>query len=405
MKKRIILVDPITGGHNAFYLTLLTRSFIKKGAQVDIISGDKDETQLFLEKYISDSISGTKVIELNITKKDIKLPVGRLNQLATVSYIWYKTFRRIQRLERKYDIKYDMVFIAWLEFYIKYFTTNIYVNKYLPRIIKFLTHRPWSGIYFHPRYLRRPEKYPMLERDGTSVSRLFTETGCRMLFTLDEGIRDKLAKDLEPVPVRWLPDIPLTWRCDYDWPVLDNIKQQAGDKLTILLTGVLNRFKGVEEFIELATKPEFKEYFFVLAGRLNIDRLSAEVRKKIKSRAIPNLYVYPEFIPTEEQMNALIATSDMIYLHYKKFTHSSSLQVKAAKLETPAIVINDHLIRERAEEWGGSLILDHTSELTPQKLEKLLETEYKRDTKLESFNFQQFSQKIGRVVSSQKDEK
>jgi len=89
-----------------------------------------------------------------------------------------------------------------------------------------------------------------------------------------------------------------------------------------------------------------------MAGRLNTVHLSEEAQKRINNGAVPNLYVYPEFIPTEEQMNALIAMSDYIYLHYRKFTHSSSLQVKTAKLGTQVIVMNRHLMRERARKVG-----------------------------------------------------
>ena len=402
MAETIFITDPLTSGHHKAYQVLLSSALATADVDIDVdvhlLTGDRPALERLMKEHAPECCPNITFHQIDVSPREVTLPVGRYNQLLTVLRLWYHLFRSVKRIEKKHDIIADLVFLPWLDSFISDYHNNWYVNRWLPFFLRWITHRPWSGIYFHPRYLRRPEKYPMLERNGTSVSTLFTETGCRMLFTLDEGIRDKLAKDLEPVSVRWLPDIPLTCRCDFEWPELDNIKQQAGDKAIMLLTGVLNRFKGVEEFIKLAAKPSFNGYFFVLAGRLNIDRLSAEVRKKIKNKAIPNLYVYPEFIPTEEQMNALIASSDMIYLHYKKFTHSSSLQVKAAKLETPAIVINDHLMRERAKEWGGSLILDHPSELTPQKLEKLLETEYNQDTNLESFSFQQFSQKIGCIV-------
>lgn len=231
------------------------------------------------------------------------------------------------------------------------------------------------------------------EEEG-STSDLFTKTGCQGIFILDEELKAPLQKELAPVPVRWLPDIALTQERKDDWVPLRELKSIKKGRPVILLTGVLNRYKGVAEFVDLAGRCRDKNWLFVMAGQLSRGAFSDEELEKITQSGLPNLHTMFEFIPREEHINELIATSDIIYCHYPEFTHSSSIQIRTGLLGTKSIVVNEYLMKTRCKKMGTCFHFSTGEEVGPSTLEEVLNRPAGPSEFLDDFTFAHFREQL-----------
>jgi len=397
MGNTLYICDPAGGGHHISYLVMLGRAFSRRFERIHILTGDVERLESELSRYAEkEEQSRIEIHPFSYKEKNIRLPLGRFNQLAEHVHRWYSTFRAVKKLERQTGDDADLVFLPWLDSYIRHYHNNWYVNRYLPVVLGAIIHRPWSGLYFHPRFLRRPEKYPMLYggEEEVSTSDLFTKTGCRGIFMLDEELKAPLQKELAPVPVRWLPDIPLTLERKDDWAPLRELKNIKKGRPVILLTGVLNRYKGVTEFVDLAARCRHKNWLFVMAGQLSRGAFSDEELERITQSGLPNLHTMFEFIPREEHINELIATSDIIYCHYPEFTHSSSIQIRAGLLGTKSVVVNEYLMKTRCEKMGTCFHFSTGEEVGPSTLEVVFNRPAGPSEFLDDFTFTHFREQL-----------
>lgn len=396
-RRHIYLIDPLTGGHHETYLVLLARAFTKNGCSVSILTQNPDRVKELVDRYAKKKQDYLSIFPFDEPIKKVNFFIGRYNQLLTKVRLWYITFGVVKKIERQTHQKADLVFLAWLDSYIDHYYNNTYVNRYLPCFVRQIVHRPWSGIFFHPRHLRLPQKYPVLENGKATRNQLYQGTNCKGLFVLDEGIKGSLGSEIAPIPVNWLPDIPNTLNCKYDWKPIIKLKERIRGRKSILLTGSLNQYKGITEFIEFARSSINNEFIFVIAGKLREDLLSSQQLDAVHSANEPNLVKILEYIPAEEHLNALIEMCDAVYCHYPDFTHSSNIQARAMLLQKKLIVINKHLMKERAERDPNSLSVDHISHLREQDVMELLNTEYELHGTVEAYTFKNFKQRIGQL--------
>ena len=103
-------------------------------------------------------------------------------------------------------------------------------------------------------------------------------------------------------------------------------------RLIIAVVGFLQKRKGFLRLMEAArAKPG--NWGFLFAGRVAGDDLSDRDKQELQRFVADppsNTVLHLEFLKEEEQLNALISRSDLLYLAYENFFHSSNIQVKAA---------------------------------------------------------------------------
>lgn len=402
MKKTIYLADYHSRGHHYRYLAAIEKAFVQLGCNVHVLCENRCEYRSQFDLNLTKKTDRKlQVHSFTASDRSFRFPIGRFNVLVNRFLLWRQTFNRIKTIEKMTGQPADMVFLPWLDSYIKNYYNNVQLNRYLPILLKSVVHRPWSGIYFHPRYLRLPTKYPMLQEPGVSRKALFTKTNCRALFTLDEGIKDRLASEVAPVQTVWLPDVLPNPQTDMNWPPLQQIQKEAGNRPVILLSGMLNRYKGVLEFIKLAESCGHKQWLFVMAGKLDEQSFQPRILEKIKKAAIPNLLTIFEHIPTEQHINGLLALSSVIYCCYPGFTHSSSIQLRGVQFGKKMVVVNEHLMKERCQKLPNCYHFKDTDSITPDSLEAVISSPLKkeatkaRDEFLSQYRFSHFKRQLG----------
>lgn len=86
--------------------------------------------------------------------------------------------------------------------------------------------------------------------------------------------------------------------------------------------------------------------------------------------------------------------ADILYLNYPNFAHSSSMQIRAAKLNTKSIVINEHLMKERCEKIDSCYYMESVEEITDESLSRIIEVKVRKSPFLDLFTFRKFKESL-----------
>ena len=77
----------------------------------------------------------------------------------------------------------------------------------------------------------------------------------------------------------------------------------------------------------------------------------AEIRQLLETKGRNNCFFKLAKVESAKEFNAFLACSDVLYLGYKNFYHSSGLLAKAAHFRKPVIAGKGYCIGERVERY------------------------------------------------------
>ena len=255
---------------------------------------------------------------------------------------------------------------------------DLYSHEYLDRrVIKDAMPAPWCGLYVHPTEMRiyKTWKRRALEnltdlfkygKMFPSRLRAFDVPMARKIYFLDEGLLQKI-KFKKSIQIGLYPE----WMYfDVDTnPELISFQRQDGQKI-LTLTGFLDKRKGLLTLIRAAKKAA-TDCFFILAGPIGYDSFTDSEKEEIseiENGSFSNILLLNRLL-TDGQVNEIIMKTDIVYLAYENFFHSSNIQPKAAFYRKPMITGPKHLISERTRRFQMGWCLP---ELTPEAVAELL---------------------------------
>lgn len=212
----------------------------------------------------------------------------------------------------------------------------------------------WSGLLFGPR----------LVRDGKNeIEPYLTHPSCKSILVLDDSFQKPYAKTVVqnlPFTVVW--DLINAKTSNEMFPLKEKIIQKANGRKIIFVGGCIGGKKYLREYIDCAKLAENEnKYFFVIIGQILAHTFSEEdqaVIKGAREKTPENMYIYDKFVDSEEEFNALINISNVIYVAHKDFPFSSNILIKAAYYNKPSIGLNEGFIGRSIEEYS----LGHTLE-------------------------------------------
>jgi hypothetical protein len=115
------------------------------------------------------------------------------------------------------------------------------------------------------------------------------------------------------------------------------------------LPGILDKLKGLIHFIRMIKLVSPEDYFFVLAGPLNISAYDQSIQDEINLfiQSTPeNCFIYLNYIEEGAKFNAVFDTLDILYLVYDNFASSSNRLTKAANFNKKVLAQNRYCIGE-----------------------------------------------------------
>ncbi len=338
---RIVLIEPHFAGHRPTYLYLYSKSLIELGHQVSIVCGEDEKCRHYLhtEKKLG-FVNVFPFVELTTTSIF----------LSKFSFYNKYIFWKRLKLSLKKLPKIDFAFFMYFDYFLFNFNQlqfnrlfhklkpAVFLNKYiLPLFIDNCLPVKWSGIVFHTsHYQNEGYKYLFTSNHNSSIA-VLDET-----FDLNFDVKNKFV----------LPDITDEVNPMVLSDLAQHIIKKANGRKIISLLGSLEKRKGIIPLLEVIQQMDPGNYFFLIAGNLDLTFSKAEKETLQRVQQLENCHLLLEGIPTEYDFNSLVKITDIIYLVYIDFFHSSNLLTKAGLFEKPVLTLHDHCIGKRVKKYN-----------------------------------------------------
>jgi len=376
----IVLVCPSSNGHHQTYLRVFARTLLELGHTVAAFTPESGNLDQWVARTCPGLSSRMRVMEL-IYPGNYHVP-GPLSVLFD-KLAWV---RFIARIIKAADLKPDLVFHTWLD------------NCLTPGLTAGLTDLTfpfkWSGLYFHPWYLRQNLGYSRWRRGPLTNHNALLSRNCPAVAVLDEGIADKLQALLGSKPVIVFPDIADDSAPDPAFPPATQIRERARGRKVIGLLGVLSKRKGMLMLLEVARRALQENWFFVFAGELLQNSFLPEEQQVLSEFVAsdpPNCFFHFQRMPDEPQFNAVVAECDILFAVYQSFMSSSNLLTKAAIFKKPVLVSDAHCMGERVRKYGIGLTIAEDSVSQCMMALRQLCGELEREGRLKSARYEEYT--------------
>jgi len=339
--KLIALVDTVWEGHHPTYLKFFAKALLESGHEVVALCPEPEEICDWVASVCSTGQSRFHASAFRESPTS-RFPIRRLRPAANALNSWIRLRNGIRAAGSKIGRLPDLTFLAWLDSYLPYMHPSV-IDRVFPHA--------WSGLYFHPRHLRRPLRFQEFRKGPLDRTIAITSSRCPAVAVLDEGVANQLHQLIRK-PVVVFPDI-----IDASLPsaangLVEEIQTKAAGRPIVGLLGALERRKGLLTLLEVARRST-DEWLFLFAGPLFEPDFTTEELALIKSLAASGgskcLFYLNRL--AEPQFNAMFQACDVIFAAYEGFLTSSNLLTKAAAFQKPLIVSKDCCMGERVERF------------------------------------------------------
>ncbi len=388
--KTIVLFDHLSGGHHETYILLYAKTLLELGNKVLIFYPEDTIFSSLKDKYGS-KIKYEKIDFINTSYKNKYLVT--VSNILKVIFLWIKTNTLIKKgLKKMGESTPDLVFFLWLDSFLGAFLKGWIIDLFF----KF----KWSGLYFHPVYLRTSDILQTIQNPESILKSRF----CSFVTVLDENISNKLSTNIDK-KVYVLPDVT-----DEELEENDLIKKsilfKANNRKVIGILGIFSKRKGLETFIDAIKMADQNKFFFVIAGDFSKNDYKKDEYESIESflkKKPENCFIIQEIL-SEKDFNTLVNSCDILFAVYKNFFHSSNILTKAALFKKYVIVSDKHLMAERVKKFNLGLCIKQENVSKLLRAMDILSTEEKIQT-LERPLFEEYfsrhsTQKLAQIFSS-----
>jgi hypothetical protein len=346
--RRVALIDWWWSGHHPTYFTHFAAALAEAGAEVVPFCPDPAHfTENLAALRLPPSV-GCRILAVQRTLPPTwsgrRLP-GWLRGKANATSVFSRLAGQLRAWERANSRKIDLVFFACI------YDGTFEEFRFAERFFGF----PWSGLYLHARSFRMPGSAIPSTGRLPCPERIFSSPNMRSVGVLDEGAVGPLGFIAGGKPVLVFPDIT-DRRCPppggASWGLSQKMLKMAAGRPVVCLVGHLMWTKGVEEFTSLALRPDMKDVFFFLGGAISWAEITPSQKAWMQQawEQAPNIYAHLERL-SEQTLNTLLCSSDVVFAAYRSFPNSSNILVKAAIFEKPVVVSDGFLMAERVRAY------------------------------------------------------
>ena len=343
--------------------------------------------------YFSESglLGYEKIRHLEMVKVEAEKPNWRKDeQLCRVEAHWQGVRLALEKLYGELGRNVG-IFHTWVDLY-----SHEYMDR---RVIEQAMPAPWCGLYVHPAELRIQKTWKrrvyenamdLIKKRRIFPSRLraFDVPKARKIYFLDEEMsaqtkfRNSILKGSFP---EW-GDVS-----SEKIPEIENLLKKPNQKI-ICLCGFLDKRKGLLTLLNSVLQLS-QDWVFLFAGPIGYDSFLVEQKKEVFEweQYPPGNVFFINRLLSNQEINQVVIFSDIVYLAYENFFHSSNVQVKAAYFQKPMIVGPRHLIADRTRRFGMGWCLP---EITEQAVADLLNQIDKKEIQrvVDSARFEEFCQ-------------
>ena len=268
---------------------------------------------------------------------------------------WQAAFQAIHSFTCLEGLTPDLIFFPFVDW--DFMATGIQ-RQMIDKIFPY----PWSGLYLNPTAfgLSRGSTKTGVIGSFLPAYNIFRSKNLIALAVLDEGPIEQL-RSYTGKPVVFFPDNMDESVSPTNSDIAKRMIEKAAGRKIIGLFGVLSARKGMKTLLQAAElcRHTHEEYFFVFAGPFYAIPPGQETEeiKHLISLAAGNCFFHLEQIEKDEEFNKLMTLSDVVFIAYYKFYHSSGILTKAAVFHKPAIVSEEYCMGERVKKYRLGLTI------------------------------------------------
>lgn len=372
-KKTIALIDWNWMGHHPTYFTEFAAAMARADAEVvPFCANPEDFNNRLSEMAENHALRNRICIAEHVNgPKPSKFRPARWRGNYEAIRLFGGLGRQLRDWERQNNRKIDLVFFACIyDWEFAHFSSS-------ERFFGF----PWTGLYLHARSLRMPGMASPYRTLIPRPEKVFGGRLLRSIALLDEGVIEKMRLITRSGNVFAFPDVAnesLPKEGALNWGLAHKIKDFAAGRKIVTLVGYLQQTKGVEEFVELAKHPSMRNTIFFLGGEPGLDGFDEATKSRLQNawEQTPNLWAHLQRLP-EESLNAVVASSDVVFAAYRNFPNSSNIMTKAAMFERPIVVSDGFLMAERVRHYClGEVVPEGDVQVLAYSVAKMLEPNY-----------------------------
>jgi hypothetical protein len=395
-KSEIVLITHWFG-HMPHFAECVLPFFLDRGYRIYHLTDKPAEASAFLSSVFGDRAAAISNLAIDVVEPE-KSSRGKDAQYGRVEAHWRGVGNSLRRLFGELGRSVG-IFHSWVD---------LYSHEYLERrVIEDAMSAPWCGLYVHPaelriyktwkrRFLENARDFFKQGRAFPSRLRAFDVPNARNIYFWDEFMptkarrffNDRCQLSVFPESIRQdgLNHIPSPSRLEIE-------SFEKSHDFVVSLTGFLDRRKGFLTLMRVAKMRSASKWGFIFGGEIRWEDFSAEEKLEIQqfiSRPPENCLCLARRLDDAE-FDFVVQKSDLVYLAYENFFHSSNVQLKAAYFHKPMIAGPQHLVAERTRRFGMGWCLP---EITEQAVADLLNQIDKKEIQrvIDSARFEEFCQ-------------
>jgi hypothetical protein len=362
MKKTIALVGISTIGHHVAFMRLFVETLLDLDYKVLVLFPD----DVYIRDWVQEHhpAKSQDVFYWGYTQPSFQVKNwGRLNDAFAMRKTWLDVARHLKKAKKQYNLSIDFVYFTWLDSYLASYLHPILVNTVFPY--------NWSGLYFHPRHYRLQAESLKDKASISDIDIVFTSKNCHNITVHDEGIIPKFQKRIGK-SVLLFPEIADDTPANPQLPAIQEIQARAKGRTVVIIAGIIDKGKRLADFIELSKMVEQDNFFFVMAGPINVMHYDLHMQTELNNFLASNpenCFIYNQYVQEGEEFNSFVAVSDIIFLIYENFPSSSNRLTKAAIFKKYVLTQNRFCTGEDVEKYGLGLTVEEGN--LPQALDAL----------------------------------
>lgn len=377
--KTVVLADTRWAGHHQTYLLELTAALLRCGVRIILMCV---HPELICERLAAAGIEASderlRGIVFHAANRSVVSKARDHDPFTTVQR-WNRTGKLIREFEASSGWKADMVFLPYLDSYLRFLPVGS-----APDILLGI---PWSGLYFRNHHLANSPSPLTLAAKGDYLLRSST---CLAVCVLDERFNDRISTISGGKQVIDFPDMTdETAPTEVVPEAAEILKLAAGRKIIGLIS--MEKRKGILTLLKtaLAALEAGKPWFFVATGPILKETFSAdelaffdEMKGRVESGELDNLYFNTSGnrIPDGEVYNSIFTSFDVVWAAYEEFEGSSNALTKASRFSIPILATAGQCIGGRVERYHmGATFAEGQVPACVEAIGEILETDHAND--------------------------
>jgi len=391
-------------GHTPFFMACIVPIFLEKGCTVYHLTDKPEEADLFFQESLGRQESRLHHLRIEEVKESHTEGIKDL-RLAEVIRHWRGVGLSLRALFARLGREVG-IFHTWVDLFSHPLLRREVIEDGMPA--------PWTGLYVHPAQFRitKSRKRQLLEtfqalikhgRWRPSTIKAFDSRFARKIYFYDELILSSVRSSFRKTTrLGAFPD-RVKQVASISRDALPGLKEfRARNPLILSLSGFLSRRKGLLTLIRLAARHQ-GPWAFLFAGGVEWDSFSEDESREIKTfiEHPPSNTLFLGRKMVDAEFKCVLECSDLVYVAYENFFHSSNVQIFAALLGKPILAGPRHLISERTRNYDLGWCLPELTGDAVESLLKGLDSESLIRKKREA-RFQEFTEQHSELVLTQR---